>query len=146
MYRPYASAAASPSPFADVETTVRGLSKDLCTAFNTGNYDHGAALFATDGQYMPPNCEPIEGPKLIERKMREMGDAGYHELRFETLRLVQSGDMVIETGRYSVAISQANGTTTPERGKYLRAWRRLGAWLIVADCWNSSHSLPKSEK
>ncbi len=144
MYRPYASATASSSSFPDVEATIRELSKDLCTAFNTGNYDHGAALFATDGQYMPPHCEPVEGPRLIERKMRELGEAGHHDLRFETARIIQSGDTAIETGRYSVAISQANGTTVAERGKYLRAWRRLGAWLIMAECWNSN--LPRNDK
>jgi len=140
MYRPYASAAASSNPIVDVESTIRGLSKDFCTAFNTGNYDHGAALFAADGQYMPPNSEPTEGSKPIERKMRQLGEAGYHDLRFETARIVHSGDMAVETGRYTVAISQANGTTVAERGKYLRAWRRLGAWLIIAECWNSNVS------
>jgi uncharacterized protein (TIGR02246 family) len=143
MYRPYASALASSNSFPDVESTIRGLSQDLCTAFNTGNYDQGAALFAVDGQYMPPHREPTQGPKPIERAMRELGDLGYHDLRYETARVVQSGDMLMETGRYSVAISQTNGTTIAERGKYLRAWRRLGAWLIIAECWNSNLSLGK---
>jgi hypothetical protein len=29
-----------------------------------------------------------------------------------------------------------------DRGKYLKVWRRLGAWRIVADCWSSN--LPAS--
>jgi hypothetical protein len=44
----------------------------------------------------------------------------------------------METGRYSVAIRQSNGTTVADRGKYLKVWRRLGAWLIMADCWSSN--------
>ena len=50
MYRSFASAtaSASPSPFVDVDSTIRGLTQDLCTAFNTGNYDQWAALFASD--------------------------------------------------------------------------------------------------
>ena len=38
MYRSFASATASASvsPFVDVESTIRGLTQDLCTAFNTG--------------------------------------------------------------------------------------------------------------
>ena len=138
MYRPYASAAASSDPFPDVESTIRGLSQDLSTAFNTGNYDQAAALFASDGQYMPPNREPSQGSKAVERMMREFGELGYQDLRFETIRIMHSGDMAIETGRYSLAISQANGTAVAQRGKYVRAWRRLGAWLIVAECWNSN--------
>ncbi len=140
MYRPFASATANavPSSFLDVESTIRGLSQDLCTAFNTGNYDQWAALFTSDAQLMPPHHESVQGLKGIERMMRELGDAGHHDLRFETAHITLAGDVAIEIGRFTVAVSNADGTTTPQRGKYLRAWRRLGAWLIVADCWNSN--------
>jgi uncharacterized protein (TIGR02246 family) len=143
MYRPYASAAASSSGFLDVDSAIRGLTQDLCTAFNTGNYDQGAALFATDGMFMPPHREQSQGPKAIERALRDLGELGYHDLRFETARVDSSGDMAVEIGRYTVALSLENGTTVVERGKCLRAWRRLGAWLITADCWNSNLPLMK---
>lgn len=138
MYRPYASAAASSSGFMDVDSAIRGLTQDLGTAFNTGNYDQGAALYALDAILMPPHHEQSQGAKLIERTLRDLGDMGYHDLRFETSRVDYSGDMAVEIGRYTVAVSQENGTTVVERGKYLRAWRRLGAWLISADCWNTN--------
>jgi len=148
MYRPFASAAASlsASSFLDVESMIRGLTQDLCTAFNTGNYDQGAALFATDGQLMAPNREAAQGLKAIERLMRDLGEDGQHDLRFETSQITLSGDMAVEVGRYTAAISQGNGTTTPQRGKYLRVWRRLGAWLIVADSWNSNLPVVKEQK
>jgi ketosteroid isomerase-like protein len=138
MYRPYATAAASSTGFLDVESTIRGLTQDLCTGFNTGNYDQAAALYATDAVFMPPHREQSQGPKIIERALRDLGELGYHDLRFETFRLDYSGDMAVETGRYTAALSLENGTTLAERGKYLRAWRRLGAWLISADCWNTN--------
>jgi len=138
MYRPYASAAASSTSFLDVDSTIRGLTQDLSTAFNTGNYDQASALFASDGMFMPPNREQSLGPKAVERALQELSESGSHDLRFETLRIEHSGDTAIEIGRYTAGLSQLNGTTIAERGKYLRAWRRLGAWLIVADCWNSS--------
>jgi uncharacterized protein (TIGR02246 family) len=138
MYRPFASATASSSAFLDVESAIRGLTQDLCLAFNTGNYDQWAALFASEGQIMPPHREPACGPKAVERVMRELGEAGYQDLRFETVRVDYSGDMAIEIGRYTVAIKQENETTIADRGKYLHAWRRLGAWLIIAECWNSN--------
>ena len=138
MYRPFASAAASSNTFPDVDSLIRGLTQDLSTAFNTGNYDQLAALFASDGQLLPPHRESAMGAKAIERTMRELGEAGCQDLRFETTRIDHSDDMAVEVGRYTIAIQQANGTTVAERGKYLRAWRRLGAWRIVADCWNSN--------
>jgi hypothetical protein len=44
--------------------------------------------------------------------------------------------MAMELGRYTVVVRAANGTLVPERGKYVKVWRRLGAWLTVADCWS----------
>src|SRR5262249_35788903 len=143
MYRPYASATASSSTFLDADSTIRGLTQDFATAFNTGNYDQASALFASDGAFMPPNREQSTGQKAVERTLRELSEAGSQDLRFETVRIDHSGDIAIEVGRYTVGLSQPNGTTIAERGKYLRAWRRLGVWLIIADCWNSNLPVAK---
>jgi uncharacterized protein (TIGR02246 family) len=130
----------SSSQAKDAETRIRELTQDFCTAFNTGNYDHVAALFASDGLFMAPGNEPVQGPKPIERKFREFGDAGYQDLRLQTTRVDCSGDMAIEVGRYSLAIRRAKGAVSKDEGKYLTVWRRLGAWLIVGDCWSSNMS------
>jgi uncharacterized protein (TIGR02246 family) len=138
MYRPYGNSVPNSSPLLDVETTIRGLTQDYCTAFNTGNYDQLAALFASDGLYMPPNREPAQGPKAIEWLLLQFGEHGYQDLRLETMRVDHADDLALETGRYTVGIHQADGTTIADRGKFIHAWRRLGAWLLVADSWNSN--------
>jgi ketosteroid isomerase-like protein len=73
---------------------------------------------------------------LIEGLLRQLGESGYSDLRMETTRVDYSGDMAMELGRFSVVVRKADGTLTPERGKYVRVWRRLGAWLLMADCWS----------
>ena len=138
MYRPYSSSLAEPRPFLDVQSLLRNIAQDFVTAFNTGNYDQAAALFASDGAFMAPHHEPAYGPKAVEHQLRQFADAGYEDLRLETVRVDSSGDMAMEIGRYSVAIRQPDGTVLADRGKYLKAWHRLGAWLIVADCWSSN--------
>jgi len=142
MYRSYSSSLADSSPFLDVQSLIRNLGQDFVTSFNTGNYDQVAALFAPDGAFMAPNHDPAHGPKAIERMLRQFGEAGYEDLRFETTRVESSGDLAMEIGRYSVAVRQPDGTIVADRGKYVKAWRRLGAWLLVADCWSSN--LPAS--
>jgi uncharacterized protein (TIGR02246 family) len=137
MYRPASGSAPKPSSWLDVQSTIRGLTQDFATAFNTGNYDQAAALFASDGFFMAPQHEAVEGQKPIELMLRTYGEGGYQNLRLETIRVEHSGDMAVEIGRYTVAIQQANGTTVAERGKYLQAWRRLGVWLMTANCWSS---------
>jgi ketosteroid isomerase-like protein len=138
MYRPYSGSSADPRPFMDVESVIRGLTQDYVTSFNTGNFDQVGSLFAPDGVIMAPQQDPAYGAKAVERLARQMRDAGYESLRAETLRVEHSGEMAMEIGRYTVAIRQADGTTVLDRGKYVKVWRRLGAWMIVADCWNSN--------
>jgi uncharacterized protein (TIGR02246 family) len=138
MYQPYSGSLADARPFLDVQSLIRNLSQDFVTSFNTGNYDQVAALFAQDGAFMAPHHDPAYGPKAVERLLRQFGESGYEDLRLETVRVDSSGDMAVEIGRYTVAIRQPDGTIVADRGKYVKAWRRLGAWLIVADCWSTN--------
>jgi uncharacterized protein (TIGR02246 family) len=138
MYRPYSSSLADSRPFLDAESMIRNLAQDFVTSFNTANYDQVAALFAQDGVFMAPHYDPAYGPKAVERLLRQIGEAGYEDLRLETVRVEASGDLAMEIGRYTVAVRQPDGTILADRGKYVKAWRRLGAWLIVADCWSSN--------
>jgi uncharacterized protein (TIGR02246 family) len=138
MYRPYSSSLADSRPFMDVESMIRNLAQDFVTSFNTCNYDQVAALFAQDGVFMAPQYDPAYGPNAVERLLRQIGEAGYEDLRLETVRVESSGDLAMEIGRYTVAIRQPDGTILADRGKYVKAWRRLGVWLIVADCWSSN--------
>lgn len=142
MYRPYTSRVGGSGSSMDVESILRGLTQDFSMNFNTGNYDQVAALFASDGLFMAPQHDSTAGPKAIERKLREFGDAGYQDLRLESTRVDCSGDMAMEIGRYTVSVIQENGTRFADRGKFVKVWRRLGAWRIVADCWSSN--LPAS--
>lgn len=138
MYRPYSSSLADSRPFMDVPSLIRNLTQDFVTSFNTGNYDQVAALFAQDGAFMAPHHDPAYGPKAVERLLQECGEAGYEDLRLETVRVETSGDLAMEIGRYTVGIRQPDGTILADRGKYVKAWRRLGAWLLIADCWSSN--------
>jgi uncharacterized protein (TIGR02246 family) len=127
----------------DVQSLIRNLAQDFVTSFNTGNYDQAASLFASDGAFMAPHHDPAYGPKSVERLLHQLSDAGYQDLRLETIRVEASGDLALEIGRYTVAIHQPDGTIRADRGKYVKAWRRLGAWLVVADSWSSNLPAPR---
>ncbi len=138
MYRPYSSSLADSRPFLDAQSLIQNLVQDFVTNFNIRNYDQVAMLFAQDGVLMVPHHDPAYGPKNVERLLRQVGDSGYEDLRLETVRVECSGDLAMEVGGYTVGIHQPDGTVRAERGKYLKVWRRLGVWLIVADCWSSN--------
>ena len=143
MYRSSSGSTSRVNSWLDVQSAVRGLTQDFATAFNTGNYDQAAALFTSDGFLMPPQREAVQGQKPIELMLRKLGEAGYENLRLETTRVEESGDMAVEIGRYTVAVQQANGTTVADRGKFVQVWRRLGIWLMTTNCWNSDLSALK---
>jgi uncharacterized protein (TIGR02246 family) len=143
MYRPYSSSLADSRPFLNVDSLIRNLDQDFVTSFNTGNYDQVAALFAQDGAFMAPHHDPAYGPKAVERLLRQFAESGYEDLRLETMRVEASGDLAMEIGRYSVGIRRPDGTILADRGKYVKAWRRLVAWLIMADCWSSNLPVPR---
>lgn len=136
MYRPYSSTVTDARPFRDVESQIRDLTQDFTTSFNTANYDLAAGLFAEYGALIALQYEAAYGQRPIEKVLRQMGEQGYGALRMETMRVEHSGDMTMEIGRFSVVAHTSEGITVPECGKYVRVWRRLGAWLIIADCWN----------
>lgn len=136
MYRPYSGSQADMRPFRDVESLLRDLTQDFATSFNIGNYDQAAGMFAADGVLMAPVYEGAYGQKTVERLLRQLGDVGYRDLRMETTRIDHSGDMAMELGRFSITLHKADGASVTERGKYVKVWKRLGAWLIMADCWS----------
>ena len=136
MYQQYSSPPTVFHPFRDVEPQLRDQTQDFVTAFNTANYDHAARLFADDGVLMAPRYEGAYGQRHVELLLRELGETGYGDLRMETMRVDHSGDTAVEFGRFSLVMRKDDGTMIPERGKYVRVWRRLGAWLLMADCWN----------
>ncbi len=138
MYRPYSSPSGDSRPIRDVESQLRDLTQDFAMSFNTGNYDQAALLFVGDGELMAPHHEGAYGQKAVERLLRQLGELGYSDLRMETTRVEHSGDMAMEVGRFSVVVRKADGTVAAERGKYVKVWRRLGAWRVVADCWSRS--------
>jgi uncharacterized protein (TIGR02246 family) len=136
MYGPYSSARSDVRPFRDAETQIRDLTQDFATAFNTGNYDQAAGMFASDGVLMVPGHEAVYGREPVERLLRQLGEAEYGGLRLETTRVEHSGEMAMEIGQFYAMAPRADGTTAADRGKYVKVWRRLGIWQIVADCWS----------
>ena len=134
MYRPYMSPSVDSRPFRDVESQLRDLTQDFSNILQHRKLRSSCESVANDGVLMAPHFEAAYGQKPIERLLRQLGEAGYGDLRLETTRVEHSGDMAMEVGRFSVTVRRADGTLMPERGKYVKVWRRLGVWRLMAEC------------
>lgn len=128
-------------PFRDVQAQIHDLTQDFVTAFNTGNYDQAATIVANDGVLMVPYHEAVYGQKPVERLLRQLGEGECTGLRLVTTRVEHSGEMAMEIGQFSMVTRKLDGTAIPERGKYVKVWRRLGVWLIIADCWSRTQEV-----
>jgi ketosteroid isomerase-like protein len=70
-----------------------------------------------------------------------MGEAGVDNLRMQTIRVDHSGDMAMELGHFALLVRSTDGSVVTEQGKYVRVWRRVGAWLTIADCWSKTSQM-----
>jgi len=99
-----------------------------------------AALYAEDGELMPPNT-----PKAVGREAIEQGWAGIVglpglALTFETEKLVvaKSGDLAVDINNYKFAVGEGAAATT-EIGKSVVTWvKRDGKWYVLTDMFSSN--------
>ena len=76
------------------------------------------------------------GQKLVERLLRQLGEAGYGDLRMETTRVEHSGDMAMEIGRFSVIVRQAGRDDDAGAREICESVAPAGCMALVADCWS----------
>ncbi len=99
-------------------------------AFNRGDADAIAALYAPDGQLLMPGSEPVRGPAAIRAAGTDMIRAG-GKVQIGSDQNVGAGDVAYVSGPYRV--TNAAGQIA-EQGHYVEVWRRTaGVWLITLD-------------
>lgn len=126
--------ACAPSTEAD-EAAIRANNKAWMEAIAAKDAKAVAAIYAEDGQMLPPNA-----PKAVGREALEKGWAGLMgmpgmALTFETEKFVfaKSGDLAVDIGTYKFT---AGGQT--ETGKAVVTWtKRDGKWLVLTDMFSS---------
>lgn len=131
--------ACAPSTESD-EANIRATNKAWMEAIVAKDAKAIAAIYAEDGQFLPPN-----GPKAVGREAVEKNWAGAvglpgMSLTFETEKFVfsKSGDLAVDIGTYKFA---AGGQT--DSGKSVVTWtKRDGKWLVLTDMYSSDAPPP----
>jgi uncharacterized protein (TIGR02246 family) len=111
-------------------------------AFNKGDADAYAAMYAVDAVVAPPNAPAIFGRDAIRAAKAASASTDF-AIELEDLEIVIQGDLGYKAGRYRI---RATDGTLVDRGKYLEIWRKIdGRWLIHRDIYNSSLPLPEEQ-
>ncbi len=115
-------------------------------AILAGDWAAVAGVFTQDGMLMPPNEPAAQGRAAIQEWLAAtFGAVSFTEFTNPPVEIDGRGGIAYSRGTFSFAYT-AEGMAEPftDTGKYLVIWKKQadGAWLAVANPWNSDLPLP----
>lgn len=127
-----AAACAAPQG-AQVSTEAPAMSKQWEAAFNAGDMEALAGLYAEDCRLLPPGEPIMEGRDAVRTVFGAMADQGLGGT-LTSVEAMQAGDLAYNLGTY--AVSTDDGTIVGT-GKFVELWQKIdGEWKMTNDIWN----------
>jgi uncharacterized protein (TIGR02246 family) len=128
---------ATSAALAQDKATIEKLNNAWTAAFNKGDAQAVAAMYAEDAYVLPPGSDIVKGRAAIEAFWRQaaqqMGDA-----KLTTLDVLPLGR---NAAREIGTVSLKTKSQPPQEvvGKYAVVWRKIGGqWKLATDIWNTS--------
>lgn len=134
---PSGARAAASSDSAGVRTAIDAGNAAFLRAWQTGDADLFASLFATDGALLRPGGGLTVGRENIRARMKNVFSRVC--MTFGTITTVDVfviGNTAYETGQWTFTIGPRGSTTAePDSGNYVEVWTRdkAGAWKMWRD-------------
>jgi ketosteroid isomerase-like protein len=98
------------------------------------------SFYADDAIVLPPNEAMINTKQAIHDEWAAMLVPGF-DLSWTAgkVEAASSGDLMYETGTYTLQMKDAKGNPVTDKGKVLQVWKKQadGSWKAVADMWSS---------
>ena len=128
---------ATSAALAQDKATIEKLNNAWTAAFNKGDAQAVAAMYAEDAYVLPPGSDIVKGRAAIEAFWRQaaqqMGDA-----KLTTLDVLPLGR---NAAREIGTVSLKTKSQPPQEivGKYAVVWRKIGGqWKLATDIWNTN--------
>jgi uncharacterized protein (TIGR02246 family) len=129
------------------EPAIRAQNAKWLDAIAKKDADAIAAMYATDGEFMPPNAPKVTGRDAIKAAWQGMFQIPGVGLTFTTDKFVfsKSADLAVDIGSYDFK-SESGGSSVNDKGKSVVTWvKRDGTWLVLTDMFSSdAPALPSS--
>lgn len=121
-----------------MKETIDVLVARYTDAFNRRDAEAFTSLFAEEAQLMAPHVPTISGREAIRDAMPGFWEFGLRDLELTPLTVRRHGDIVLDSGRWSIRIGSGPDAARDE-GKDIRVWQRQadGSWKIIFDIWNT---------
>jgi len=120
----------------DVSKEIQAQNDLITAAFGRADLETLSGYYVDETTIFPPNGEPIRGLDALSGFWQAALSMGLESIKFTTTSAIQSGNLVVEEGTYSM---YAPGKILADAGKYIVCWKKTGnKWVITKDIWNSS--------
>jgi len=129
---------------AAIEKEIRDLVSGWNRQLEARNDSAIADLYAVDAVVLPPNSAKVSGREAVRAFWQSLW-AAKPTLTLTTVAVTSSasGDLAVEEGTYTLAITMPDGSPVSDHGKYLVVWRKTAAgWKVVSDIYNSDVAPP----
>ncbi len=95
-----------------------------------------AALYAADGQVLPPGGEPVKGRAAIQKFWQGAIDSGVGAISLKTIDVFAQGSTATEVGQYEL---RGKDGAVLDHGKYIVIWRHTGGqWKLLRDMYSTN--------
>ena len=114
---------------------IPAIYKSMENAFQRGDAEAIARLYAEDAEWYVPEAPVIKGRSAIAEAWRKNVGSGGNRLRIEVAEVHENEDRAHEVGRFT--ISAPDGAVL-SAGKYIVIWARQpdGEWKTLRDIFN----------
>ncbi len=134
-----ATARAVPSPISDADIKVRALMREFTRAFNASDFEAMKALYVNDAVVLPPHQRLAPGVTAICDLQRWLREAGESNLNIEVTRVIESTELVVALGTYTIHNRLPSGSTLMDRGKEFAVLQQQpnGEYRFLVQGWSS---------
>ena len=130
----------TPVTSTEVRAAIVAANQDFITTFKRGDAAGMAALYAENGQVLPPNGDFVTGRPALQTFWQAIMDMGIKEAGLETVEVEAHGDTATEVGKYTL---KGEGGQVLDNGKYIVIWKQEdGGWKLHRDIFNTSMPPP----
>lgn len=122
-----------------VEEEIKNLDVQFADAFNRGDLAALVAMHAENALLLPPDSPAERGSEAVESGFRELLDAGWKNLSFNSVEVGSDGALAYHVGNYGADVPTEEGTSNRLTGKYVDIYKRDadGSWKIHVTIFNS---------
>lgn len=132
-----ATAITGPAMAQEADPGFHPTGAEFARAFNAGDADALAAMYADDAVLLPPDKPAVSGHDAILAFARtDTADAKKSGLSLDIDAGMSgsSGNLGWHSGAFRLKSTDGSTAST---GKYVEVWeRRNGKWLMIRDAWN----------